>query len=240
MFTQFAGTQNLALTAWLGVWAALLFGGFIFGKPSADNIRRIPLIARLGSSLALVLAAWSLHLFVRETPFFTASGLIAIGMTLGFVGDVFMAMENVIGGMVGFGLGHLAYIAAIFEFSGRLNLPLTLIVFVVWWLVSAVCWYFIVWKGKKGTGPLKGAALAYSLLLASTAGAATALAIAHGAFIPLAVGAALFLISDLIIAGEMFSEWRFPLIGDVIWLTYGPAQALIVFSTAAALQVSRV
>ncbi|MBI5669683.1 MAG: hypothetical protein HZC41_16925 [Chloroflexi bacterium] len=36
--------------------------------------------------------------------------------------------------------------------------------------------------------------------------------------------------SDLILAGELFSGINFPLIGDVMWLTYGPAQMLIVYS----------
>ena len=58
---------------------------------------------------------------------------------------------------------------------------------------------------------------------------------ADSGFIPLALGAALFLLSDLILAGEMFSGLSFPLIGDAIWLTYGPAQMLIVYSVAAVL-----
>ena len=53
-------------------------------------------------------------------------------------------------------------------------------------------------------------------------------------FVPLALGGALFLLSDLILAGDMFSGLYFPLIGDVIWLTYGPAQMLIVYSIGAA------
>jgi hypothetical protein len=75
-------------------------------------------------------------------------------------------------------------------------------------------------------------ALPYALLLATTAGLATGLALADGRFLLLALGAALFLLSDLILAGEMFSGLTFPFIGDVIWLTYGPAQMLIVYTTA--------
>jgi hypothetical protein len=36
---------------------------------------------------------------------------------------------------------------------------------------------------------------------------------------------------------QLFKEKRFYLIDDVIWLTYGPAQALIVYSVYAALLV---
>ena len=50
-----------------------------------------------------------------------------------------------------------------------------------------------------------------------------------------AVGAALFLASDLILAAQLFNDLRFPLISDVVWLTYGPAQMLIVYSAGTAL-----
>ena len=55
-------------------------------------------------------------------------------------------------------------------------------------------------------------------------------------FVLLAVGAALFLLSDLILAGGLFSDLKFPLIDDVVWLTYGPGQMLIVYSVGAAMQ----
>jgi hypothetical protein len=77
-------------------------------------------------------------------------------------------------------------------------------------------------------------ALPYALLLASTAGLGSGLAIQDRRFIPLALGGALFLLSDLILAGDMFSDLFFRLIGDVVWLTYGPAQMLIVYSIGAA------
>ncbi len=76
-----------------------------------------------------------------------------------------------------------------------------------------------------------------SLLLASTAGFATGLALQDSTFIPLAIGTALFLLSDLILAAQLFNKLHFPLIGDVIWLTYGPAQMLIVYTLGSALLV---
>jgi hypothetical protein len=82
-------------------------------------------------------------------------------------------------------------------------------------------------------------ALPYALLLASTAGVATGLALQDTAFWPMAAGAALFLLSDLILAAQLFNGRRFRLIDDVIWLTYGPGQMLIVYSVAAALGAAR-
>jgi hypothetical protein len=81
------------------------------------------------------------------------------------------------------------------------------------------------------------AALPYALLLSSTAGFATGLALNSGLFIPLALGCALFLLSDLIIAARLFNGVYFRLIDDVVWLTYGPAQMLIVYSVGAAMGV---
>ena len=49
----------------------------------------------------------------------------------------------------------------------------------------------------------------------------------------LAVGAALFLLSDLILAFGMFRESLTRSI-DWVWLTYGPGQMLIVFSVLSA------
>ncbi len=74
--------------------------------------------------------------------------------------------------------------------------------------------------------------------LASTAGFASGLALQAGGFTPLAIGAALFLLSDLILAAQLFNNLRFRFIGDIVWLTYGPAQMLIVFSVYTALLVT--
>jgi hypothetical protein len=59
-------------------------------------------------------------------------------------------------------------------------------------------------------------------------------------FLPLALGAALFLASDLLVAGEHFGRMRFPHIGDAVWLTYGPAQMLIVYAVNSALVVATI
>ncbi|MGB0384348.1 MAG: lysoplasmalogenase family protein [Ardenticatenaceae bacterium] len=68
--------------------------------------------------------------------------------------------------------------------------------------------------------------------LATTTGLATALALQTSAFVWLAIGAALFLFSDLILAAQLFNGLHFRLIGDLVWLTYGPGQMMIVYSLA--------
>jgi hypothetical protein len=93
----------------------------------------------------------------------------------------------------------------------------------------------VVFRGGKDAMMLRCAGLPYALLLATTAGVALGLAIQTPVYLPLALGATLFLLSDLLVAGEQFGRMRFPHIGDAVWLTYGPAQMLIVYAVNSAL-----
>lgn len=236
--------QRVWLTGLVILWAFLLFGGFLFGKTNTKYNRRMPTWTRMISSLTLVVAAWSWFLFTLNSPVESFSLLIAAGMTLGFIGDLFLAQliplsQPTFGGIAAFGLGHVAYIIALVSFGNQFGLdaqaPRWGALFV--WLLIGLCgWYFVVFRGGKLT-PLHLAALAYALLLSCTAGLATGLALQSPAFIPMAIGGGLFLVSDLILAAELFNDLQFPLIGDMVWLTYGPAQMLIVFAVNSALLV---
>jgi YhhN-like protein len=236
--------QNYWLLALLILWAAFLFGGFVFGKLDDQRTRRMPAWTRMASSLVLVVAAWSGFLFNRNTQIESFALLIAIGMTLGFIGDLFMAelipiSDHVMAGIAAFGLGHVAYIIAFLKFGDEHGLNDSGArwgAWVFWLFIGVIGWHIVVFRGQKPT-PLHYAALPYALLLASTAGYATGLALQHSAFIPLAVGTALFLLSDLILAAQLFNNLRFYLISDVVWLTYGPAQMLIVYTVGNALSV---
>jgi len=229
--------QRTWLIALLLLWAVLLFGGFLLG----EGDRRMPTWTRMASSATLVVAAFSWYAFSRGTPAATYALLIAIGMTFGLLGDLALAGllpggRQVIGGIAAFGIGHLFYIAAFLRLGSQIGAAdmRRWLVLAVWLLVGLVGWYVVVYRGAAQTGVAPGIvhwiALPYALLLATTAGVATGLALADGRFVLPALGAALFLLSDLILAGEMFSGLTFRLIGDVIWLTYGPAQLLIVYS----------
>jgi len=229
----------------LALWAVLLYGGFAFGTLNAEGTRRMPAWTRIASSLTLVVAAWSWYAFTHSTVVGVYSLLIAVGMTLGCLGDILLAellplKQPVLAGIAAFGLGHVAYIIAILTFANAHGFDAPGPRWgaeVAWLLVGLVAWYLVVYRGGK-VSTLHYAALPYALLLASTAGFATGLALQAHQFVPLAIGAALFLVSDLILATELFNGRRFPLIGDVIWLTYGPAQALIVYSVNAAVLVA--
>jgi hypothetical protein len=199
----------------------------------------------MASSLTLVLAAWSQYAFARETNVSTFAFLIAVGMTLGFIGDLFMAQllpmkEYVLGGIGAFGLGHIAYIIAQIHLGNQsgLDAPGTRWgALAVWLLIGFVGWYIVVYRTPNRT-PLHYAALPYALLLASTAGLATSLALQNPSFFPLAIGTALFLFSDLFLAARLFNGLYFYLIDDVVWLLYGPAQMLILYSIGSVMTVT--
>jgi hypothetical protein len=216
------------------LWALLLFGGFAFGSINRDASHRIPRWARMASSFCLVIGAWVWFAVSQGTQVDTLTAWVAIGMSLGFLGDLFMAEliplhPHVLYGMAAFGLGHIAYITGMggisylhhFAFP---NWPILLL----WWLVALLGWYFVVFRGSKPT-VLHYAALPYAILLATTAGAATGLAVLDTNFLLMAIGAGLFLLSDLLLAAQLFNGLKFPLIGDIVWFSYGPGQMLIVF-----------
>lgn len=238
-------TQRYWMVALLLLWAVLLFGGFAVG--TGDPARRMPAWTRMASSMTLVVAGFSWYWLSRGTEAAPYGLWVAFGMLFGLMGDLWLAGwlpggRNVLAGIASFGIGHILYITAFIRFSAANGLDDSgrqWVSLAVWLLVGLVGWYVIVFRGSAEHSVLHWAALPYALLLASTAGLATAMALQEPRFIPLAIGAALFLLSDLVLAGEMFSGLKFPLIGDVIWLTYGPGQMLIVYSIYVAISLVR-
>jgi hypothetical protein len=223
------------LAGLLLLWWSLLFGGFLFGATDSSQTQCIPTWARMASSFTLAAAAWWWLLGAPgERRLFSA--LIATGMTFGLVGDlvladVLSASNPVPAGMAAFSLGHITYISAIVLLgrSAGLTAP-----FRRWgslagcMAVGLAAWFLIVFPAQAPI-ELRGAALGYTILLAATAGAALGLALQAPGFTPLAVGGCLFLASDLILAGQLFGRFQFYLLNAAVWLTYGPAQMLIVY-----------
>lgn len=237
MFSFLDGSAQWWLFILLVLWAVFLFGGMLFGKLNADATHRSARWSRMISSLILVIAAWSWYSFgqaISDTGF---ALLLAIGMLLGFIGDLFMAGlipigQSVLNGMLSFGLGHVVYIAGFINYGNIAGLDAPGILWgslFVWLAIGGIGWYLIVFRGQSRT-LLHYAALPYALLLASTAGVATGLAIQMPNLFITALGAALFLLSDLLLAAQLFNGVKFRLIGDVVWMLYGPAQMLIVYS----------
>jgi uncharacterized membrane protein YhhN len=234
------GAMSLILL-WLA-WATLLIGAMVVGNLDSHGSAAAT-AARMGSSIALVLAGWLAYATWRRTAVGLFALLVAVGMTLGTVGDFFNAgllkfiplADPTLGGIAAFALGHLAYIAGTLNLATRAGLTnrrAMLVAIVVWQLIALAGWYLVAYQGTDKRD-LVWPALPYSLLLAGTAGVASGLALQDRRFAGFALGGALFLVSDLILACGMFGG-SIPHQTEWVWLTYGPGQMLIVFSVATA------
>jgi hypothetical protein len=231
----FRAWQTGIVVALFVAWAALLISSIALGEPSSGGPQRAQIWLRMGSSIILALVAWLSFAFTRSTALGTIALFIAIGMTLGLLGDLLLSgvipvPQPTLAGIASFGLGHVCYLTAALGFAGQFKLNaagprwgmLTL-----WWVIAAVLWYFVVFNGQKPS-ILTWAALPYALLLATVTGLFFGLALQSPMFIVSAIAALLFLASDLILASQLFAGRTFPQIGNVIWGTYGPGQAGIV------------
>jgi len=230
-------TRRMVLGGLSLLWGGSLLGSYAVLPPSLPAGNRIPKISALFSSAVLVAAAWLIRDSRRTGPAADYSHQIAKGMTWGFLGDLAMTVWVPLG-MVTFGIGHIEYVRGMWRLGRAEGLDSTVVRLLAWaaWLgIGVAGWYVVVHDGPKGDRPMAWAALPYTLLLASTAGVASGLALQKARYLPLALGGALFLLSDLVIAMRMFNPDLFAQIpesirGDLVWLAYGPAQALIVSS----------
>ncbi len=220
---------------WLLGVLVLLIAGFALGHYDARRAGRMPKIAQLPQTvLLIVFAAIAWIVVANGTPFAALGALVCVGVACGFVGDLFMAnvfrqKNYVLLGMVAFGIGHVSYILGFREIAVRFglhDLGRYVVAFGFTWLLALVLWFILI--RKPGAGVMQYATLGYALFLASMAGFALGLALQQSAFLPLAVGAILFLVSDALLAARLFAGLTFPYAGDLIWLTYIAAQALIV------------
>ncbi|MFO0948572.1 MAG: lysoplasmalogenase [Planctomycetota bacterium] len=243
---------RLVIVALLYAWSIALFVSVIASRGGLNENYNLTLIGRLGSSAFLVFAgvAW----FVAAGALRDAgqrliarrySAAIAVGMTLGFIGDVFNAglipiPEPVMGGIVSFGLGHIAYIYGCIWLGNRLGLnrPAARYGALLFWEIVGLAGWAWVMMPLKEWNVVHLAALPYTLLLAGTTGCCAGLMLQDSRFTRLTLGAALFFVSDLILAFRLF-HGEFKWGGDAVWLTYGPGQMLIVFSVGSVLAVLR-
>lgn len=237
--------SRTGLRALWGLWAAALAFAMIWGNTMASHGSLPATWGRMGASLALVAAGLVGYAQDRGTKAGRFIGLVALGMALGTLGDFFNAdllnkivplPDPVLGGMISFGLGHIAYIAACFEAArvlglhdrGKRNIALF-----AWLIIATIGWYAIVYLApNEKTRPLVFPALPYSLLLAATAGFATGLAWQCRMFSAMAIGAAFFFLSDMLLAIGLF-RGSLPHSTELVWLSYSPGQMLIVFGALA-------
>ena len=159
---MFTYLDNPAYETWmtflLALWALLLFGGFLLG--SNKDGRRMPAWTRLASSLVLVVAGFSWTAVSRDFASLSYALLLAVGMSFGFLGDLFLAhifasgKTANIGGIVAFAVGHVFYITAIWRLGNQLGATTyapRLAALTLWWLVAGLGWYLVVFRGSKAT-----------------------------------------------------------------------------------------
>jgi len=234
------------LYALVGVWAALLILGFAFGQLDQERINRIPRANKILSSLILVLCAliwWRAG--ATGTPLAAYAALLFFGMGFSFLGDLIMAQllplpQYVLFGMGAFGVAHALYIAAYLRLGAVLGLQdgrARIVGLAVLWVLAVALWWVLIRSPQTNT-ILNYGSLGYALLLAAMAGLALSLALQEPRFVPLALGAMLFLISDVFLGHRLFQGGTFLLVGDLVWMTYIVGQLLIVFSTVTGLQLS--
>jgi hypothetical protein len=237
---------SVAITILLLAWLALHVFGFIFGRANADGTRRAVPQAKMAASAALVACAALFWLGgARGTFLAPFSAFICFGMFFGFLGDLTLAgflrlPQQTMFGMLWFGIGHILYILG-FSF---LALALFGVAFsakaiaamVVWMAIAAAIWRFYV-SSPKAPPALNYGALGYGLLLGAMTGFAMSLALWYAAFIGTAIGAVLFLASDMILGNVLLRGTRFRLAHDLIWVLYIVGQLFIVFTNAVALRL---
>lgn len=240
-----AGPIRWLLIALWVIWAGLLVFGFLFGTPNSERTRRLALPVRMGMSVVLVVSAlvwWRAG--TVGTALATYGLLIFLGMTFGFLGDLFMArviptFNEVIFGILAFGIGHICYILAILQVGMVLDLDSgrsQLILLIAFWGAAIFLWLRFV-RTPSRPAIMNAGTLVYSLLLSGMTALTFALAWQAGRLWPLALGGLSFLASDLILGNQIMRGSRWYLISDVVWATYTVGQMLIVFSTGIALNL---
>ncbi len=224
------------------LWLALLTAGLGGRLDSSGWLSAHETALKAASSAVLGIAAW--YAASRLTPAALRAPMrcIAVGMTLGMLGDASPLLgdrwpdpQRTLGNMLLFGVGHVAYITASWHWRRQLPRPCTW----SWWAavitaigLAIVTWYFAAATGTQCVG-LRGPALGYTLLLATTVGVMGGLALQDRRFLPLALGAALFFVSDALLAVWIFHSAVYRPF-DLVWLSYGLGQMLIVYGAICA------
>lgn len=201
----------------------------VFAADAAVNVTACAVSRRKLRSVSKVLLMpllLGVYLLFSKSP----SWIVALGLLLGWIGDIFLIYKDNIRllavGMASFGLGHIFYIAGYFVLAG-VHPPLWAAVILPLLIVGAGC---VVAAFMRGGIPkeLRFPVFGYTVLLCGAASVAglTAFGGSPGGWIMFA-GTLLFLASDGILSIETFVKEDAPAYDFAVMLTYISAQALI-------------
>jgi hypothetical protein len=222
--------------------SAIYLLSLAFGRLNAERTHRSAAWARMLNSACLVLVALIVGRGGVGTPLLPYAALLFGGMLFSFVGDLIIARVLPVPGyplpgMVAFGVTQVLYLIG-YVLAGR-ALGLT----AAWaWgagvggslVLGVVLWRVLIYR-PGGNPALAYGSLVYALVLGGMFGAAVALALQAAAFLPLAVGAFLFLVSDALVGNRLLRHNNWLLAGDVVWVLYVAGQTLILFTLPAIL-----
>lgn len=178
----------------------------------AEHPGPLAVAAKTGATAALALAGMTAG----------APLAVVLGLSLGALGDYFLtrrAETAFLAGMAAFAAGHLAYTAWMFtpDHATRTLWALPMVALAL----STERWLL------PGTGALRVPVRGYVWIITLMAAAATTL---PGALWPAMLGAALFVVSDLLLALRLFVAQQKPaqrLLSRLLWPAYWGGQALI-------------
>lgn len=217
-------------------WLGLLPGTFIAILATGDSS-----LSRFWwlSSLVLSVAAWincSIHWNNRFGSF---TILIASGMTLGMLADLYGNFETIRFTetlpmiILLFAIGHAFYIGGIWNLAGWWKLTekrrwkrILLACLAIYCIIGIAFWVILVSPSDNHKNIHFPTAF-YTILLSATAAIMTAAALFDKRFLIMAVGGFLFFTSDILLAVRLFQGNLYGL-GDFCWIAYGTGQMMIV------------
>ena len=223
-----------AQAAALGVGAAALLWSTIRGR---GKLQKPEELVSSACVLTAALLAWRRDTLQGDSG---TTRRLAQGMACGLMGDLIMGRAlplpdslYVPAGMVAFGAGHIAYLAALRNLAVRHDLrrrshSIGALAFST--IVAVSAWQR--WVRNDQRALLSYAALGYGLLLATMAGMGLGLALEKRSLAPLAAGGALFVVSDLVLGARLLRNLDFPGRDNAIWLSYILGQTLIVWTAS--------
>lgn len=196
------------------------------------------------SSVVLSIAAWLNWGLHRRDLFGRACALIALGMTLGMLADLYGAFsvlrftEPLTMIIPLFALGHVAYIGGMMMLARRLNLTRRpgwgktfASAVVLYDLAGLVLWSTLV-RPSEDLPHMHVPTAGYTIFLSTAAAVMATVACVDRRLLAVGIGGFLFLLSDAFLAVRLFqNNWHG--IGDLCWITYGVGQMLIVYGVIA-------